>query len=403
MIRSFVAYAALLFLFFGFFTIMALSTFTIDDTVLDSLDLKVTLLSQGLHVHDSMYETFGKTHRLSRDPRSCNTIFLGDNVPVYLARIGEEAKFHLTVSQGKPTLTYNGEVVTEVSLPGKTSFYGQQTTNGIPFGYLAVLQSLDMLAFSYLWPCELAKSIKQCRFCHCGNFTSQMVQANTWQDFEFPVQDIVDVVRYAVEEDPGAKILQLTAGSTFRPDEEIKRYAIILNEIQKQVGLEKVDGGILFLTPPKDPTILDQLIDAGAGRLAFDMDIWDENLFKKYCPGKAEYTMRKRHLDALLYIAEKYGPNRACSVLVAGLEPLESLIEGATFLAEHGIVPLTSPWMPIGVANPDLPEPPGLDYYRTLRKEVARLYTKHALEAPGTVGSSVCLSRDIWLRRDILA
>ncbi|HBT77083.1 MAG TPA: hypothetical protein DEB39_09190 [Planctomycetaceae bacterium] len=180
-----------------------------------------------------------------------------------------------------------------------------------------------MLAFSYLWPCELAKSSNQCRFCHSGNFTSQMVQAQSWQDFEFPVQDIVDVVRYAVDEDPEVKILQMTAGSTFRPDTEIERYGTILKEIDRQVGLAKVGGGILFLTPPSDPTILDRLIDAGAGKLAFDMDVWDEKLFEKYCPGKAKYTTRQQHLDALLYIADKYGPNRACSVFVAGLEPVE--------------------------------------------------------------------------------
>lgn len=387
---------------------MPLATFNIANTVLDSLDLKVSLLSRGLHVHDSVYETFGKTHRLSRDPRSCNTVFignaaLGDNVPVYLARIGEEARFHLIVKDGKPALTFDGQFITEVSLPSATTFYARQTSGGIPFGHLAILQGLDMLAFSYLWPCELAKSINQCRFCHCGNFTSQMVQAKAWQDFEFPVQDIVDVVRFAVDEDPKVKILQMTAGSTFHPNEEVDRYVAILNEIERRIGLAKVGGGVFFLTPPSDLTKLDRLVDAGAGRLAFDMDVWDEKLFEKYCPGKAKFTTRQQHLDALLYVSEKYGPNRACSVLVAGLEPLDSLLEGVTFLAEHGIVPLTSPWMPVGVNNPELPETPGLDYYRTLRKEVAKLYDKHGLEAPGTVGSSVCLSRDIWLRRNILA
>ncbi|HBT78000.1 MAG TPA: hypothetical protein DEB39_13990 [Planctomycetaceae bacterium] len=382
---------------------MSLATFSVNGAVLDSLDLKVTLLSHGMHVHDDVYESFGTTHRISRDPRSCNTLFLGDHVPVYLARIGKEARFHLIVSEGRPVLTHDGNFVTEVSLPPGTEFYAQRTSSGLPFGRLAILQGLDMLAFSYLWPCELAKSINQCRFCHSGNTTSQMVQAETWQDFDFSVRDIVDVVRYAVDEDPKAKILQMTAGSTFRPDAEINRYVAILADIERRVGLAKVDGGILFLTPPSDPTTLDRLIDAGAGRLAFDMDVWDETLFEKYCPGKAKYTTRRQHLDALLYVADKYGPNRAFSVFVAGLEPLDSLLEGMRFLAENGIVPLPSPWMPFGVANPELPPTPGLDYYRQLRKEVASLYRTYGLEAPGTVGSSVCLSRDIWLRRDVLA
>ena len=382
---------------------MPLPCFEIDGKTLDSLDLKVTLLGQGVYVHDSVYETYEKTHRLSRHFRSCNTMFLGDNLPVYIARTDEKARFHLVVSEDKLTLTHDGNFVTTVSLPEKTAFFAQKTASGIPFGELAVIQGLDMLAFSYLWPCELAKSANQCRFCHCGNFTSQMVQAKTWQDFAFSPQDIAEVVRFAVDEAPRAKVLQMTAGSTFRPDTEIERYTEILQEIERQVGLSKVGGGILFLTPPSDPTRLDRLFDCGIGRTAFDMDIWDAALFEQYCPGKAKYTTRKQHLDALLYVAEKFGPNRACSVFVAGLEPVESLIEGCTFLAEHGVVPLPSPWMPFGVNNPELPKTPGAGYYRTLRKEVAKLYTKHGLETPGTVGSSVCLSRDIWLRRNILA
>ena len=382
---------------------MSLATFPVENTVLDSLDLKVALLSLGVYVHDSVYEAFETSHRISRNPMACNTVFLGDDVPVYLARSGQESRFHLTVVDGHPVLTANGQVITEVVLPKQTAFYAQKTANGIPFGQMAIIQGLDMLAFSYLWPCELAKTMNQCRFCHCGNFTSQMVQSQCWQDFEFPIEDIVDVVQFAVEEDPVVKILQLTAGSTFNPDAEIDRYVAILNGIDRRIGLGKVNGGILFLTPPTDPTLLDRLADAGAGRLVFDLDIWDETLFEKYCPGKAKNTTRKRHLDALLYVAEKHGPNRACSVFVAGLEPIDSLLEGVTFLAEHGIVPLPSPWTPIGVDNPDLPEPPGLEYYRILRREVAKLYIRHGLEVPGTVGSSVCLSRDIWLRRELLA
>jgi hypothetical protein len=104
-----------------------------------------------------------------------------------------------------------------------------------------------------------------------------------------------------------------------------------------------------------------------------------------------------------LYIAEKYGANRACSVLVAGLESPETMLAGSTFLAEHGIVPLPSPLMPYGNGNPLLPPPPDVDYYRIIRTATAKLYVKHGLVVPGSIGSNVCMSRDIWLRREYLA
>ena len=380
----------------------SLPQFRVGDSYLDSLDLKVSILSRGICVHDEIFEKFEKSCRLSRHPRSCNTMFLGDRLPVYVARTGPESPFHMVVREEKPAILHNNEFVTEVEFAPKPSFYTHKTSGGHLYGEMAILQGWDMLSFSYLWPCALAIAGHPCRFCHCGNATLQAVEAKQWMDFRYKPEEVAEIVRYAVEMEPQVKLLQLTAGSTLDPDSEIDRYVEILKAIDKAVGIEKIPP-VIFLTPPKDVRLLDKLFDAGAGKIACDMDIWNETLFNEYCPGKAKYTPRQQHLEALLSIADKHGSGRACSVFVAGLEPVESLLEGFTYLSERGIVPLPSPWMPYGVERGNLPAPPGLDYYRTMRHETAKLYLKHNLAVPGTIGSSVCLSRDIWLRKEILA
>ena len=376
------------------------------------MDLKVSILNNGIYVHDEVFSEFSKNHRLSANPYTCNTILLKDNIPVFMAKAHPDVPFHLRVLDGKPTITYNGEFVTEVNFPAYTGFYEQKTSNGVSFGDLAVIQGLDMLAFAYMWPCEFAKTGHQCGFCHTGSLTVQNLYENKWMaGWDNPTlppeaiySDLAEVVRYAVKQDPKAGIIQLTAGSTFNPDKEIDRYVNILKTIDKEVGINNVPV-IIYLTPPSDIKLLDRLFDAGVSYVACDMDIWDESVFLKMCPGKANFTTRKKHLDVLLYIAEKYGPNKACSVFVAGLESAESLMEGQTFLAEHGIVPLPSPFMPFAASLQLLKElkPVGVDFYRTIRRETAMLYKKYGLVVPGTFGSDVCLSRDIWLRRDILA
>jgi hypothetical protein len=384
-------------------TSMTLPIFNVADRQLDSLDLKVSILGQGIHVHEEIYDVFEKTHRLSRHPYSCNNIFLGDRLPIHLARTGPETCYHLILdkTRGEPraVLTCSGVPVTEVTFPEKTAFYAQTTSTGIHFGELATLQGLDMLAFAYLWACEIAKSGNACKFCHSGDATLQNIRMRS---FDYTLADIAEIAEYAVNNAPHTTILQLTAGSTMNPDQEIPRYVDILKNLDQQVGLSKLNGGILYLTPPKNLSLLDRLFDAGVGQIAIDLDVWDEKLFEQLCPGKAKFTTRRQHLDALLYIAEKYGTNRACSVLVAGLESPETMIAGLTFLAEHGIVPLPSPLMPYGNGNPLLPPPPDVDYYRIIRAETAKLYVKHGLVVPGSAGSNVCMSRDIWLRREQL-
>ncbi|MCL2414137.1 MAG: radical SAM protein [Bacteroidales bacterium] len=360
----------------------------------DLLDLKVALLYHGICVDEEVYEAFEGKARLSKNPFSCNAMILDEQIFCSLSRTEQETPFRLTLNDGNPVITYNNKFLTEISFPKKTSFYEQKTSSGIPFGNLAVIQGLDMLAFACLWRCEITTSGNACGFCHTGNFASP----------DHSLSEMMEIIRYAVEESPKTKMLQLTAGSTFNPEKEIDQYVKILEAIDKSIGIEKVPT-MIYLTPPSDLKQLDRLFDAGVSQIACDMDIWDERLFEKICPGKAKVNTRQRYLDALSYIAEKYGPNRACCVFVGGIEPAESLIEGATFLAEQGIVPLPSPLMPFGVNQKVLAEmqPFSLDYYRKIRKETAKLYQKHNLIVPGTYGSDVCLSRDIWLRREILA
>jgi len=380
-----------------------LPLFQVGNEQLDSLDLKVALLTQGIYVHDAVYQKFDKTCRLSQNLYSCNTMFIADRLPIYIARTETAASpFHLAVRNDKPVVLYNDEFVTEVEFAPKPDFYSHKTSAGNLYGQLAIIQGWDILSFPYLWPCGIAVGGHPCRFCHCGNATLQAVGAKQWNGFEYRPEEIAEIVQYAVEADPKVQLLQLTAGSTFDADAEIDRYVTILQAIDKAVGLDRCPP-FIFLTPPKDIRLLDKLFDAGVGKIACDLDVWSETLFDAYCPGKTKQTSRQRHLDALLYVADKYGPNRACSVFVAGLEPIDSLLAGFTYLAEHGIVPLPSPWMPYGVSAHGLPDPPGLDYYRTMRRETAKLYIEHNLVISCTVGSSVCLSSDIWLRRTLLA
>ncbi|MDR1155458.1 MAG: radical SAM protein [Bacteroidales bacterium] len=359
----------------------------------DWLDLKVALLHCGVNVDEAVYNNFEGCCRLSRNPYSCNAMILGGEVSCSLARVtgGEKTPFRLTVDDGKPVITCNGRPIVRIAFHANTSFYDQQTSGGIPFGSLAVIQGWDMLAFSCLWRCEITQSGDACGFCHTGIFSVP----------DHSLSEMAEVVRYAVNNNPGVGILQLTAGSTFRPEAEIDRYVRIMETLGSELEMS-LPPTIIYLTPPSDLKQLDRLFDAGVSQIACDMDIWDERLFNRICPGKARVNTRQRYLDALHYIADRYGPNRACCVFVGGIEPADSLLEGATRLARCGIVPLPSPLMPFGITPKTLPEiqPFNFGYYRKVRRETARLYRQYNLVVPGTRGSDVCLSRDIWLRRE---
>ena len=77
----------------------------------------------------------------------------------------------------------------------------------------------------------------------------------------------------------------------------------------------------------------------------------------------------------------------------------ESYLEGAEYLAAHGIGPIASIRIPFGRPVMGRMETPRLDYYRKVKEGLAEVYVKYGIEPPGSIGINVCVCRDIWNHR----
>ena len=65
-------------------------------------------------------------------------------------------------------------------------------------------------------------------------------------------------------------------------------------------------------------------------------------------------------------------------------------------MAERGIIPVASVWMPFGKPVMGSMKAPDLDFYRAVKEMLAELYIKNDLEPAGGCGLNVCVDRDIW-------
>ena len=88
---------------------------------------------------------------------------------------------------------------------------------------------------------------------------------------------------------------------------------------------------LLYITPPEQHAVIDRYFSMGASRIACCLEVWDDRLAERITPGKRSFTTKQRHLDALTYIAEKYGPGKAFSNFIIGLEPPETLTQEDVF------------------------------------------------------------------------
>jgi hypothetical protein len=381
--------------------------YVVDGQVLNSLDLKVLLIGNGMQVDDEVCEPLQATCRSPRDVRKrrrSGALMLPDGMMVGIADVGPASPFRLKLgSNGAPCLTHREKFLAEVAFPPATALLEQTTSRGVPFHELVGMQGWDVLVFAYLWPCEFAKAQKACKFCHCGNTTQQAASEGRTEDFVASPADVAEIVHCAVNVERCARHLQITGGSTFNPSEEIERYVAILRAIDQVAGRANIPGEVLvYTTPPADPKEVDKLFAAGTGRVLCDMEFWDQACLRQMSPGKAQWTGPQRALDTLLHIARTHGPNRACSEFVVGFEPVESILAGAEFLASHGVVPIPTTWHRHGTPDPGFSVAPGLEYFRALRKGMAAIYDKYQVEPFGDRGFNVNISRDIWNHREAI-
>jgi hypothetical protein len=375
-----------------------LATFELDGQAVDSLDLKCLLIGSGLRYPDRVYNAVADWARLEppSNPYACNCLILPGEVAVHLTA-NDGSPFALDLDgDGRVCLFHEESRLAEVSFPPATQYYRQKTSQGRPFGAIAVLEGTGLLAFFYMWPCEYIRTKETCEFCF-------QVRADM-AGFDLPsVSDgeVAEIIGWGIEH-AGVREVQLTAGTKFIARDECRRYALLLETIDRTVGLDRIPSEIYcYVTAPKDPALVDQIFAAGTDRVAHDLHVWDRKLHAQIAPGHARHIGRDAQLRALEHIAEKFGPNRAFSAFVAGIEPLDSMLEGAEYLASHGIVPALSVWMPPAGSTSAEHHPPGLDYYRQARSEFARLYREHGLKPPGiAAGSHVSICRDIYRHAD---
>lgn len=112
----------------------------------------------------------------------------------------------------------------------------------------------------------------------------------------------------------------------------------------------------IMMAPVKGVLDLEDLARHGIHELSVNVEIFDKDLARgrmrsKYNQGLDSY------LDFIAAGTEALGPSRIRSILLVGLEPVESTLAGVKAIAERGGVPVLSPFRP-DLATPMANVPP---------------------------------------------
>ena len=257
----------------------------------------------------------------------------------------------------------------------RPAFYDLATADGVPYEQIARLHGADVLATTVVQTCIRYAEQDRCRFCAI----EESLRSGATIAAKTPEQ-LAEVAAAAVRLD-GVRQMVMTTGTTAGPDRGARHLARCVRAVLAAVPGLPVQ---VQCEPPADLSVLAALRDAGAVAIGMHVESLDDEVRKRWMPGKASVPLASYHA-AWDEAVRVFGANRVSTYLLVGLgEDPDELIAGCAGLIGRGVYPFVVPFRPLAgtLARRDgVPAPPAA-LLRYVTEAVAGL-----LRAAGMTGA----------------
>jgi hypothetical protein len=246
-----------------------------------------------------------------------------------------------------------------VRLPQEPPWYHRLTSRDVPMSRIGVLQGTYLGI--YINPvCSFwnYRPSLNCRFCTTGrNVGDQEVATKT-------LEDVVETC-HAAKEGSGVTFVHFNGG--FQGSRGLQFAEPYIRAVKENVGL--LVG--VQLTPEKDFTGYDRLIDLGVDHFSFCLEFFDPEWFARICPGKAHMLGQEIFLQAMDYCASRLPRGAVSGEIIAGVEPIDQTLAAIDRIASVGAFPTVCIFRPTrGSDMEDWPSPA----YEDMRRVHAAVY-----------------------------
>lgn len=321
----------------------------------DTIQLKAELLIHGIQSNKTVQEIFCKQNPNEIPKTGNNGIFITINEVThvlisFLHNSNANSPFEIIQkNDGTLMLLKHGKPInvslSEMHVP---KWYTTQIhTVNADFSNFFVLEGERYLHIAYK-SCDFNDKEK-CKFCSTkrreysdcteNNNNSKTDQMST-TNFD------ADKICYALGEMFEKNLISdnfhfCLGGGTYLPLQEnvdffVKIASFIRNNSRKNpIWVEMI--------PPSNDNI-SQLINAGVTSFGFNVEIWNEGLRHKVCPGKSKLTGSvDKYLSAFKFVNSKLGKNKVGSCIIVGLDEYQSIKKGIDSMTTLGVFPCVLP------------------------------------------------------------
>lgn len=299
--------------------------------------LKIDLMLKGIRVDGRVFKKAGFDKCRDLVDITCGLdIMLPRSTWVtapYAEDFVKESPYEL-IEKGGIFFIVNGGESVQVSVVPTPKFYQLKTKTGIRLSKIGLVHG-GYVAITPATQCDFFNKAIECRYC-AGSPDIQGGKGRI-----YTVEEVLETVGAAHKEGK-ADIVYLSIGFSETPDGGIEFLKPYIRAIKKRFNtLIAVEA-----LPPRENKWIDETYALGADSVLYNLEIFDERLFKEICPGRDRLIGRKRYLDALRYAAAIFPNGTVASHLIVGLEPIESTMKGIDFLTGIGVVPILPIYRP---------------------------------------------------------
>lgn len=246
-----------------------------------------------------------------------------------------------------------------VAIPREPTWYRQVTSRDVPMNRIGVLQGTYLGIYvnpvCAFWHYEPKLN---CRFCTTG------MNVGDAEVLEKAVEDVIETC-HAAKAQSGITFVHLNGG--FHGSEGISQIAPYVREIKERVGL--LVG--VQLTPEREFSRYDTLIDLGVDHLSFCVEFNDPAWFEKICPGKARMLGQDLFFDAMAYCAKRLPHGAVSGEIIAGVEPIDQTLAAIDRITGLGAFPTVCIFRPTVGSDMEDWRPPA---YEDMRLVMTRVY-----------------------------
>ena len=270
----------------------------------------------------------------------------------------------------------------------RPQFYDMKTADGVSYEKIAKLHGSNVLATTVVQTCIRYGEDQRCRFCSI----EASLEAGSTIAVKRPEQ-LAEVAEAAVRLD-GVKQMVMTTGTSAAKDRGARHLARCVRAVKAVVPELPIQ---VQCEPPGDLATITELREAGADAIGIHVESLDDEVRKKWMPGKATVPLAE-YRAAWAEAVRVFGRNQVSTYLLVGLgEDPDELVSGAAELIDMGVYPFVVPFRPLAgtlavdvdgavAPNRDVLE----DVTRRVAKELQRAGMAGADQRAGCAACGAC-------------